>query len=73
MHITHMGDRRGVDRVLVEKPESKSHLENPGVDGSIILKWIFRKWDEGHNWIDLSQDRDRWRALLNAAMHLKVP
>ena len=68
-----MGDRRGVDRVLVEKPEGKSHLENPGVDGSIILKWIFRKWDEGHNWIDLSQDRDRWRALLNAAMHLKVP
>ena len=40
-------ERRGVYRVLVGKPEGKNHLGDPGVDGSIILKWIFRKWDAG--------------------------
>ena len=30
------------------KPEGKNHLENPDVDGRIILRWIFRKWDGGH-------------------------
>jgi hypothetical protein len=42
-----MGERRGVYRVLVGKPEGKKHLEDPGVDGRIILKWIFRTWDLG--------------------------
>jgi hypothetical protein len=41
------GERRGVYRVLVWKSEGKSHLGNPGVDGRIILRWIFRKWDVG--------------------------
>jgi hypothetical protein len=37
-----------------------AHLEDPGVDGRIILRWIFRKWDVGSmDWIDLAQDRDR--------------
>jgi hypothetical protein len=34
-------------------------LEDPGIDGSIILTWIFEKWDGGMDWIDLAQDRDR--------------
>ena len=38
-----MGERRGVYRVLVGKPEGRAHLEDPGVDGRIILRWIFRK------------------------------
>ena len=42
-----MGKTRIVYRVLVGKPERKNHLENPGVDGRIILRWIFRKWDVG--------------------------
>jgi hypothetical protein len=42
-----MGERRGVSRVLVEKLEGKSHLADPGVDGRLILRWIFRKWDVG--------------------------
>jgi hypothetical protein len=48
-------------------------LGNPGVDGRIILKRIFKKWDGGMNWIELVQDRDRWRALVNAVMNLRVP
>jgi hypothetical protein len=50
------------------------HFRDPGLDGRIILKWIFRKWDVGGvNWIELTQDRDRWRALANAEMTLQVP
>jgi hypothetical protein len=39
-----MGERRGVYRVLVGKPEERDHLEEAGVDGKIISRWIFRKW-----------------------------
>jgi hypothetical protein len=49
------------------------HLGGPGVDGRIILKWIFKKWGVGMDWIELAQDRDRWRALVNAVMNLRVP
>ena len=41
------GERRGVDRVLVGKPEGKRSLGDPGIDGWIILRWIFRKWNVG--------------------------
>ena len=36
-----------------------NHLEDPGVDGRVILKWTFERLDEGIDWIDLAQDRDR--------------
>jgi hypothetical protein len=45
-------------------------LEDSGVDGRIILKWIFEKWDGSMDWTDLVQDRDRWRAVVNAVMNL---
>jgi hypothetical protein len=41
-HVARMGERRFAYRVNLRERE---HLENPGVDGRIILKWIFRKWD----------------------------
>jgi len=48
-------------------------LGNIGVDGRIILKWTFVKWDlGGMEWIDLALDKDRWRALVNAVMNLRV-
>jgi hypothetical protein len=47
-------------------------LEDTGVDGRIILKRIFQ-CDVCMDWIDLAQDRDRWRALVNAIMNLRVP
>jgi hypothetical protein len=46
------------------------HLGDPGVDERIILKWIFKQWYVGMNWIKLAEDRDRWRALVNAVMNL---
>jgi hypothetical protein len=49
-------------------------LGDLGVDGRIILKWSFKKWDwRGMDWIELAQDRERWRAIVNAVMNSRVP
>ena len=47
----------------------RNHLEDPGVDGRIILRWIFRKWNV-RAW---TEDRDRWRELVNAVMNHQFP
>jgi hypothetical protein len=47
-----MGDRRGAYRILVGRPEGRDHLEDIGVDGKVIAKWIFKKWD-GEPWTGL--------------------
>jgi hypothetical protein len=48
-------------------------LEDQGTGRMIILKWVFKKWDGGTDWIDLAQDRDRWRAVVHAVMSLRFP
>ena len=71
--LVRTGERRGAYSVLLGKPEGKNHLEEPGIEGKIILRWIFRKLDWGMDWIDLALDRDRWRAIVNAVMNIRVP
>jgi hypothetical protein len=56
-----------------ESLKERDHLEDIGADGGIILKWIFKSWDEGMHWIDLAQDRDRWLSLANMVIKLRVP
>ena len=47
-HVAQMGERRGMYRVLVGKPEGKGPLGRPGRRWGIILKCIFKKWDVGY-------------------------
>jgi hypothetical protein len=49
----------------------RNHLKDLGVEGSIILKCIFKKREWSMDWIAL--DRDRWRTVVNAAMNLRFP
>ena len=48
----------------------RDHLEDSGVDGRMNLQDV-ESW--GMDWIDLAQDRNRWRAVVNAVMNLRVP
>jgi hypothetical protein len=58
---------------LVGRPEGRRPLGRPRRRWEIILKWIIKKWDGGMDWIDVAQDKDRWRALVSAVMNLRVP
>ena len=68
-----MGEKRGVYRVLVGKPEGKRPLGRPRSRWEDNIKKGLQKMGFGvMDWIELAQDRDRWRALVNAVMNLRV-
>jgi len=69
-----MRERRGVYRVLVEKPEGKRPLGRPRRRWEDNIKMDLQEVGCGSmDWIELAQDRDRWRELVNAVMNLRVP
>ena len=69
-----MEEGRGVQKVLVGKPEGKRPLERPGIEWEDNIKMDLQAVGcAGMDLIDLAQDRDRWRALVNAVMNLRVP
>ena len=55
------------------KLKTGDHLEDQRIHRRIVLKRIFERCDGGMDWIDLAQDRDRWRVLANAVMNIRDP
>ena len=73
-HVARIGDRRGLFRVLVRKPEGKTPLGRPRRSWEDNIKMDLQDVGcGGTDWIELAQNRDRWRALVNAVMKLRVP
>jgi hypothetical protein len=69
-----MGEKRNAYRILVGKPEGKGPLGRPRHRWEDNIRMDLREivWG-GMDWIDLAQDRDQWRALMNTVMNLRVP
>ena len=72
--MARMGEGRGVHRVLVGKPEGKRPLGRPRHRWEDNIEMDLQEVEGGcGDWKELSQDRDRWRALVNRVMNLRVP
>jgi len=72
--LARMGERTGVYTVLVGKTEGKRSLGRPKLRWEDNIKMDLQEGgSEGMDWIELEEDRDRWRALVNAVMNLRVP
>jgi hypothetical protein len=73
-HVARMGEKRNACRILVGKPEGKRPLEGPRLRWVDNIRMDLREMGcGGMDWIDLAQDRDQWRALVNTVMKLRVP
>jgi hypothetical protein len=72
-HVARMGEKRNAYRILVGNPEGKRPLGRPRRRWVDNIKMELREigWD-GMDWIDLAQNRDQWRALVNTVMNLRV-
>ena len=65
---------RGVHKVLVVKPEGKRPLGRPRHRWEDNIKMDFQEVGRGRgDWMELAQDRDRWRALVSTVMNFRVP
>ena len=72
--MARMGEGRGVHRVLVGKPEGKRPLGRPRRRWDDNIKMDLKEVGGGfEDWMELAQDRDRWRALVSTVMNLRVP
>jgi hypothetical protein len=73
-HVARMGEGRNMYRGLMGKPERKRRLERPRSRWEDRIKMDLREFGWGGvEWIHLAQDRDRWRAVVNAVMNFQVP
>jgi len=73
-HVARMGERRDEYRILLGRPEGKIPLGRPRHRWEHNIKAELREVGcGGMDWLDLVQDRDRWRALMNAVMNFRVP
>jgi len=73
-HVAHLCERRGVYRVLVGNPEGERQLGRPRHRWEDNIKMDLQELAyRGMDWIDVAQDRGRWRALVSAVMNLWVP
>jgi hypothetical protein len=72
-HVARMGGGgETCTGVWCESPKERDHLKDQGVDGRMGSKWTLGRLVWGVEWIHLAQDRDRWRAVVNAVMNLRV-
>jgi hypothetical protein len=73
-HVARIGEKRNAYRILVRKPEGKKTLGIPRRRWVDNIKMDLREieWD-GMDWIELAQNRDQWRALVNTVMNRRVP
>jgi hypothetical protein len=73
-HVERMGEVRGAYNILVGRPEGRRSLGRPRHRWEDNIKMELREIGFGNvNWINFAQDRDRWRALVNTVMNLRVP